>query len=661
MDNDRLILAQSLLDWSTHSKNQWLEADDSDIKELEALAAKRGLVLPSPDIALLKTYYAEIGVANRNHVLLEKSDVEKALPTLIGKQVNFNHEGAGQVCGYILDAKLEDKMIVVYACIFKSLFKDRFDEVKKKFEENDLTVSFEIYNVHPETKQSVMTMQEDGTKVISPIIFHGMGLLTYKPPACPRAKVTALLAEYIDEKIVTEANQIIEPILTNNEELVYASMALPCLMCEKCKKEGGQQMADEVKIDEIKSEEVKIDEAKVLKEPIDPNLFVKEDGSLDDEKLEAALPKEVTARVRELMKEGKKPAEAVKQAWEEYNKGKEKAEEEQAAWKCSKCGYSEMAPRPLDKCPECGQPMADLPMGPEKNEGGQTATPSIENTVAEVAPVEVPESEEAETPREGNQNWTCPDCAFTFPLLAGINEPQYCPRCGKCYMAEVDETPVMCEMNAEAELMNEEEVHNDESIDLETSKKLEYKSRQNLPDSDFAVVVKKGDQKVRMYPILDEAHVRNALARLGQAKPRETLKRLGVSLEAVKRKILARAKKLGMTDLVERYKETSSIEDEAILNLTTKIAELNTAIENKTKEFDVVKAEVEALKKDKEIEVTAIKQELETKTQEIASLKTDLENTNPVLSVGSITIATDEEIKKRQEKVDELAFGKKKR
>jgi rubrerythrin len=645
MNNDKLILAESLLDWSKHSKNQWLDADAEDIKELEALAAKRGLVLPSPDIALLKTYYAEIGVVNRNHVLLEKADVEKALPTLIGKQVNFNHEGAGQVCGYILDAKLEGKMIVVYACIFKSLFKDTFNDVKKKFEDNDLTVSFEIYNVNPETKQSVMTMKEDGTKVISPIIFHGMGLLTYKPPACPNAKVTALLAEYIDAKIVEEANKIIEPILTKNEELVYASMALPCLMCEKCKQQGESKMAEEVKI-----EEVKVEEAKKIGEPIDPNLFVKADGTLDEEKLDAALPPEVTKRVRELIKDkNMKPGEAVKEAWKEYmdQKGKEKSSEEQAAWKCSKCGYSEMAPRDLKECPECHAPMADLPMGPEQNEGGQTATPSKENVLpaSEATPAVETPKEEAHTQREGNQNWTCPECTFTQPLLADMKEPNYCPACGHMYLADADESPVTCELNAEAELMNEEELHNSESCDLETSKKLEYKSRQNLPDSDFAVVVKKGDQKVRMYPIHDEAHVRNALARLGQAKPRATLKNLGVSVETVKRKILSRAKKLGMTDLVERHKETSSIENEAILNLSAKIDELNTVIETQ--------------KKDREAEVAKFTTELEQKTQEMASLKTEIENTHPVLSVGSVELGTNEEYKKAQSKVDEMAFGKK--
>jgi hypothetical protein len=61
-----------------------------------------------------------------------------------------------------------------------------------------------------------------------------------------------------------------------------------------------------------------------------------------------------------------------------------------------------------------------------------------------------------------------------------------------------------------------------------------------------------------MYTINDEAHVRNALTRLGQPKPKTTLQRLGVSIEEVRRKVLARARKLGMTQLLERYKKAST-------------------------------------------------------------------------------------------------------
>jgi hypothetical protein len=50
------------------------------------------------------------------------------------------------------------------------------------------------------------------------------------------------------------------------------------------------------------------------------------------------------------------------------------------------------------------------------------------------------------------------------------------------------------------------------------AKKLSYKKKQSLPDSDFAIVYKDKDtgKKVRKYPIPDVAHAINALARVSQ-------------------------------------------------------------------------------------------------------------------------------------------------
>lgn len=88
--------------------------------------------------------------------------------------------------------------------------------------------------------------------------------------------------------------------------------------------------------------------------------------------------------------------------------------------------------------------------------------------------------------------------------------------------------------------------------DAELSSKLNTKDRNALSDDDFAVVVKKNGKKIRKFPIHDEAHVRAALRLLPRAK--ETLSKLGVNITTVKRKILARAKKLGMKELLDTEK-----------------------------------------------------------------------------------------------------------
>lgn len=75
-------------------------------------------------------------------------------------------------------------------------------------------------------------------------------------------------------------------------------------------------------------------------------------------------------------------------------------------------------------------------------------------------------------------------------------------------------------------------------------KKLSYSSRQNLSDSDFALVTTRGGQKIRKYPIHDASHVRNALARAAQQ-----IKNGGEGAKDAKAampKIRAAAKKFGI-------------------------------------------------------------------------------------------------------------------
>lgn len=102
---------------------------------------------------------------------------------------------------------------------------------------------------------------------------------------------------------------------------------------------------------------------------------------------------------------------------------------------------------------------------------------------------------------------------------------------------------------------------------------LTTEQRNALPDTAFAVVVlvnndKTGSKrKVRMFPINDAAHVRNALSRLAQAKPRAALQKMGVDVLKVKAKILKRAKKLGMDALIKRY-EKAEIEATVRAELT---------------------------------------------------------------------------------------------
>jgi len=241
------MLAEALLDIAKKSTTSIVEVD-SDFDLIEA-AAKLNIQLPSPDLAVIKTVYAETDKPNRNGIRLPKEAVIAGLPTIIGKQINWEHDGAGRICGYIIDAKLNNDLIEITGVIFKSLFPEEMDEVKAKFEKGDLTVSFEIWNKDPKNGKSVVHDLKDESRSIDPIIFHGCGLLLAHAPACPKAKVYKLVAkkdETIDYKIF-------------DKDLVYASQAL-----EQINKE------ETIMAEEIKKEETKIEEIVDAKERLCP-------------------------------------------------------------------------------------------------------------------------------------------------------------------------------------------------------------------------------------------------------------------------------------------------------------------------------------------------------------------------------------------------------
>jgi len=227
MQNDKKLIAEALLEIAKKSTTEFIEDSKID-KEIKDAAKKIGIELPSPDISIFKTVYAEIDKVNLNGVILPRKAVEDGLKTLISKQVNFEHEGAGRVCGYTIDAKINEDKIETINVFFKSLFFDQFDELKEKVKSGEAAVSFEIWNKDPETGESVVKELKNGFKEISPIIFHGTGLLLINSPACPKAKVFHLVAN----KEIQEAEKIVNKIF--DENLIYASFAITDSKCKNC-------------------------------------------------------------------------------------------------------------------------------------------------------------------------------------------------------------------------------------------------------------------------------------------------------------------------------------------------------------------------------------------------------------------------------------------
>lgn len=203
-----------------------------------------------------------------------------------------------------------------------------------------------------------------------------------------------------------------------------------------------------------------------------------------------------------------------------------------------------------------------------------------------------------------------------------------------------------------------EELEGNELIDLEgkviEAKKMQYKERKNLDDSDFAVVVKVknkktgGMRKIRMFPIHDEAHVRNALVRLAQEKVKKTLKELGVSIQTVEKKILQRAKKLGMTDLLKRHVKSAKKEVNSMTDVEKKVEELKArakelGLAETATEEEIVKAE--ETKKEADVKAQKEKEEAEAKAKKEKedALKARAK------AVGLEETVTEEEIVKAEE------------
>lgn len=226
MENNKLI-AKLLLEIAERSETTFLEVGAED-KELIEAAKKIGIVLPSPDLMVMKTVYAEIDKVNLNGVSLPRKAVKEGLDTLIGKQCNWEHDGAGFVCGYTISAKINEDKVETINVLFKSLFPEQAEELKNKVKSGEAAVSFEIWNKNPETGKSVVKELNNGFKEISPIIFHGTGVLLSHKPACPKAKIFKLIAI----KEIQEAEKIVDKVF--EQDIIYAEMATEKSKCKNC-------------------------------------------------------------------------------------------------------------------------------------------------------------------------------------------------------------------------------------------------------------------------------------------------------------------------------------------------------------------------------------------------------------------------------------------
>lgn len=187
-----------------------------------------------------------------------------------------------------------------------------------------------------------------------------------------------------------------------------------------------------------------------------------------------------------------------------------------------------------------------------------------------------------------------------------------------------------------------EEIISEEKI--EQSKKLSMDVRNKLSDNVFAVAkivenkITGKSRNIRMFPIHDATHVRNALSGIAQTKVQDNLKKMGINTAEVINKIEQKAKELkidvnkssviseeqntmeekikGLEQEIAKLSEQIKVKDTEIANLTTQVNETKTQVET-------ANATVETLKQEKEVAVKEAKEKATLVANRRAELGSD--------------------------------------
>ena len=178
-----------LEDLSFNSKFEFLEEGKIN-KDLIKAAEKKGIQLPDKDLTVFKCIYAFTGKVNKNGCLLPKEEVEKSLPTLIGKAIDFDHFRK-RVVGHWIDAELKGDEIIAIGIFFKGNFSEDYEIIKELFDKNNLSISFEAWGKR--------NYKEDGTYELSDISWAGGALLLKTQPAFSGAGVLEMAKNRILE------------------------------------------------------------------------------------------------------------------------------------------------------------------------------------------------------------------------------------------------------------------------------------------------------------------------------------------------------------------------------------------------------------------------------------------------------------------------------
>ncbi len=239
--NDKITniqLAEFLQDFEKRSTTIIIE-EGKERNEVMDIAKAKGILLKgvlaehSIDLAGFKTVYAFTDKPNDNGAILPKARLLKALPTLVGKPINIDHNRR-YIVGYYIDFKYVAKknMVIAYGIFFKFAFSTEWKEVVRKFKANKLATSFEIWS--PEKDY---VHYENGTYDMAEMEVAGGAIMFEEEPAFEDAKVLELakIKKVIDAPTLETASAKYKC-----NDILTTIGNLKCRKCGKCKVEKGE-------------------------------------------------------------------------------------------------------------------------------------------------------------------------------------------------------------------------------------------------------------------------------------------------------------------------------------------------------------------------------------------------------------------------------------
>lgn len=196
--------------------------------ELVAIAKTKGINLrDNRDLSGFKTIYTFANKANANKARLPKEVLLKALPSMIGKPVDIDHNRR-YVVGHYIDYRYIEKgeMVVAYGVFYKSNFGEEWDTVLKLFASKKLTTSYEIWC--PKEKRRLLP---DGTYELLQQEIAGGAILFKETPAFEDAKMLELAKQYssalVDEMVYAKTYC--------SSDIIIGGGDVACVDCGKCK------------------------------------------------------------------------------------------------------------------------------------------------------------------------------------------------------------------------------------------------------------------------------------------------------------------------------------------------------------------------------------------------------------------------------------------